>query len=92
MSRACQLTGKKFLNGNNVSHANNKTKRRFFPNLQKISFWSSKLNKKISLTAATSAIRDIDKVGGFDAYIIKANNIYLSDKLQRVKKEVISKS
>ena len=85
----CELTGKIPQSGNNVSHAKNRNKRKFNPNLQKISFWSSKLNKKISLTAATSAIRDIDKVGGFDAYIIKANNIYLSDKLQKVKKELI---
>ena len=75
----CELTGKIPQSGNNVSHAKNRNKRKFNPNLQKISFWSSKLNKKISLTAATSAIRDIDKVGGFDAYIIKANNTYLSD-------------
>lgn len=88
----CELTGKIPQSGNNVSHAKNRNKRKFNPNLQKISFWSSKLNKKISITAATSAIRDIDKVGGFDAYIIKANNIYLSDKLQKVKKEIISKS
>tara|TARA_B100001123_G_C15019103_1_gene910757 strand:+ start:151 stop:426 length:276 start_codon:yes stop_codon:yes gene_type:complete len=88
----CELTGKIPQSGNNVSHAKNRNKRKFNPNLQKISFWSSKLNKKISLTAATSAIRDIDKVGGFDAYIIKANNIYLSDKLQKIKKEIISKS
>tara|TARA_B100000686_G_scaffold164102_1_gene171693 strand:- start:172 stop:447 length:276 start_codon:yes stop_codon:yes gene_type:complete len=88
----CELTGKIPQSGNNVSHAKNRNKRKFNPNLQKISFWSSKLNKKISLTAATSAIRDIDKVGGFDAYIIKANNTYLSGKLQKVKKEIISKS
>ena len=88
----CELTGKIPQSGNNVSHAKNRNKRKFNPNLQKISFWSSKLNKKISITAATSAIRDIDKVGGFDAYIIKANNIYLFDKLQKVKKEIISKS
>ena len=88
----CELTGKIPQSGNNVSHAKNRNKRKFNPNLQKISFWSSKLNKKISITAATSAIRDIDKVGGFDAYIIKANNTYLSGKLQKVKKEIISKS
>ena len=88
----CELTGKIPQSGNNVSHAKNRNKRKFNPNLQKVSFWSSKLNKKISITAATSAIRDIDKVGGFDAYIIKANNIYLSDKLQKVKKEIISNS
>ena len=88
----CELTGKIPQSGNNVSHAKNRNKRKFNPNLQKVSFWSSKLNKKISITAATSAIRDIDKVGGCDAYLIKANNSYLSYKLQKVKKEIISKS
>ena len=88
----CELTGKIPQSGNNVSHAKNRNKRKFNPNLQKVSFWSSKLNKKISITAATSSIRDIDKVGGFDAYLIKANNSYLSGKLQKVKKELISKS
>ena len=88
----CELTGKIPQSGNNVSHAKNRNKRKFNPNLQKVSFWSSKLNKKISITAATSAIRDIDKVWGFDAYLIKANNSYLSYKLQKVKKEIISKS
>ena len=88
----CELTGKIPQSGNNVSHAKNRNKRKFNPNLQKVSFWSSKLNKKISITAATSAIRDIDKVGGFDTYLIKANNSYLSGKLQKVKKELISKS
>mgnify|MGYP000849789146 FL=1 len=88
----CELTGKIPQSGNNVSHAKNRNKRKFNPNLQKVSFWSSKLNKKISITAATSAIRDIDKVGGFDTYLIKANNSYLSYKLQKVKKEIISKS
>ena len=85
----CELTGKIPQSGNNVSHAKNRNKRKFNPNLQKVSFWSSKLNKKISITAATSAIRDIDKVGGFDTYLIKANNSYLSGKLQKVKKELI---
>ena len=57
----CELTGKIPQSGNNVSHAKNRNKRKFKPNLQKVSFWSSKLNKKISITVATSAIRDIDK-------------------------------
>ena len=62
----CELTGKIFQAGNNVSHAKNRNKRRFNPNLQKVSFWSDTLSKKISLLVATSAIRDIDKAGSFD--------------------------
>jgi large subunit ribosomal protein L28 len=88
----CELTGKIPQSGNNVSHAKNRNKRKFNPNLQKVSFWSSKLSEKINMTVATSAIRDIDKVGSFDAYLIKANNSYLSSKLQKVRKEIISKS
>ncbi|HIB35269.1 MAG TPA: 50S ribosomal protein L28 [Dehalococcoidia bacterium] len=88
----CELTGKIPQSGNNVSHAKNRNKRKFKPNLQKVSFWSSKLNKKISITAATSAIRDIDKAGSFDVYLIKTNNSYLSNKLKKVQKEIISNS
>jgi large subunit ribosomal protein L28 len=86
----CELTGKIFQAGNNVSHAKNRNKRRFNPNLQKVSFWSDTLNKKISLIVATSAIRDIDKAGSFDSYIIKSDNEKLSKKISRIKKEITS--
>ena len=87
----CELTGKIFQSGNNVSHAKNRNKRRFNPNLQKMSFWSGKLNKKISATVATSAIRDIDKAGSFDSYIIKSKDTNLSSNIIKIKKEIISK-
>lgn len=63
MSRICQITGKKPIVGNNVSHANNKTKRRFLPNLQSHKFWLEKENKWIKLRLSTKAIRTIDKNG-----------------------------
>ena len=61
MSMKCELTGKKYQSGNNVSHARNRTKRRFLPNLQNISFLSEKLGKKIQLRVATSTIRTVEK-------------------------------
>ena len=86
----CELTGKIFQAGNNVSHTKNRNKRRFNPNLQKVSFWSDTLSKKISLLVATSAIRDIDKAGSFDSYIIKSDDEKLSKKISRIKKEITS--
>ena len=66
MSRNCVISGKKVLVGNNVSHANNKTKRRFIPNLQNATFFSNSLGRNISLRLATKAIRTIDSKGGID--------------------------
>lgn len=63
MSRVCQVTGKRPLTGNNVSHANNKTKRRFLPNLQKHRFWSEQENRWVSLRVSTKGMRIIDKLG-----------------------------
>ena len=63
MARVCEVTGKKPLTGNNVSHANNKTKRRFLPNLQKRRFWLENENRWISLRLTNSALRTIDKKG-----------------------------
>ncbi len=63
MARECQVTGKKPMVGNNVSHANNKTKRRFKPNLHKKRFWSEKLNRWVSLRVSAAGLRTIDKKG-----------------------------
>ncbi len=68
MSRVCQVTGKRPLTGNNVSHANNKTKRRFLPNLQRHRFWSEKENRWVSLRITNAALRTIDK-NGIDAVL-----------------------
>ncbi|HHW4678671.1 MAG TPA: 50S ribosomal protein L28 [Xylella sp.] len=68
MSRVCQVTGKRVQTGNNVSHANNKTRRRFLPNLQKRRFWVASENRWIKLRVSTSAVRTIDK-NGIDAVL-----------------------
>ena len=63
MARVCEVTGKKPMSGNNVSHANNKTKRRFLPNLQRRRFWLENENRWISLRLSNAALRTIDKKG-----------------------------
>ncbi len=91
MSMKCDLTGKKFLNGNNVSHAKNRTKRRFLPNLQNISFLSEKLGKKVQLKVATSTIRTVEKKGGLDEFLINTSNTKLAPEALKLKKLIISK-
>tara|TARA_B100001564_G_C20563418_1_gene634843 strand:+ start:396 stop:632 length:237 start_codon:yes stop_codon:yes gene_type:complete len=70
MSRICEVTGKKTVTGNNVSHANNRTKRRFLPNLQNRKFWVESENRWVSMRISGSALRTIDKLG-IDAVIAK---------------------
>ena len=92
MSKNCQLTGKTYLSGNNVSHAKNRTKRRFFPNLQKISFISEKLGKSVQLKVAASAIRTVEKKGGLDEYLINTSNAKLPEEALKIKKQILSTS
>ena len=90
MSMKCQLTGKTYLSGNNVSHAKNRTKRRFLPNLQKISFISDKLGKSIQLKVAASSIRTVEKKGGLDEYLLKTSNTKLPTEALKLKKQILS--
>ena len=92
MSKTCQLTGKKYLGGNNVSHAKNRTKRRFLPNLQNISFISEKLGQKIQLKVATSTIRTVEKKGGLDDFLSSTQNSKLSEKAKKLKKTILNKN
>ena len=92
MSSKCELTGKKYLSGNNVSHAKNRTKRRFLPNLQNISFLSDKLGKKIQLKVAASTIRTVEKKGGLDEYLINTSNSKLASAGLKLKKLILSKN
>ena len=92
MTQKCELTGKKPLKGHKVSHANNKTKRRFLPNLKKVKFKSEILNKSLRLTVSNSGIRSIDKKGGFDAFIKSAKAGNLSSRLKKLKKNLLNKS
>ena len=86
----CELTGKSFLSGNNVSHAKNRTKRRFLPNLQNISFLSEKLGRSFQLRVATSTIRTVEKKGGLDQFLINTSNNKLPTKAIRLKKQILS--
>ena len=92
MSKKCELTGKIPLKGHKVSHANNKTKRKFLPNLKKIKFKSEVLNKSLRLTVSNAAVRSVDKKGSFDQYIRSAKTRYLSLRLKKLKKSLLSKS
>ena len=92
MSSKCELTGKKYLSGNNVSHAKNRTKRRFLPNLQNISFLSDKLGKKIQIKVAASTIRTVEKKGGLDEYLINTSNTKLASAGLKLKKLILSKN
>ncbi len=88
MARRCELTGKGVMTGNNVSHANNRTRRRFLPNLQQASMLSESLGKTISLRVSASAIRTVEKTGGIDAYLLKAKDADLGRNALAFKKAI----
>jgi len=92
MSRRCELTGKVLLVGHNVSHANNKTKRVFRPNLQVISLASDALGQTYKLKISMSALRTVDRTGGLDAYLLKSKDALLSPRALRLKRLVAKKS
>mgnify|MGYP006091352951 FL=1 len=92
MSMKCELTGKMYQSGNNVSHAKNRTKRRFLPNLQNISFVSEKLAKKIQLRVAASTIRTVEKKGGLDDFLTNTSNTKLTPEALKIKKLILSKN
>jgi len=88
MARRCELTGKDVLAGHNVSHANNKTKRVFRPNLQTVSLASDALGRTFRLRISMNALRTVDHIGGLDAFLLKARDEGLSDKALRLKREI----
>ena len=92
MTKKCELTGKNPLKGNKVSHANNKTKRRFLPNLKKVNFKSDILNKKMKLTVSNAGVRSVDKKGTFDLFLKTAKNKNLSPRLKKIKRTLLAKS
>ncbi|CUH61725.1 50S ribosomal protein L28 [Thalassobacter stenotrophicus] len=92
MSRVCELSGKGPMSGNNVSHANNKTKRRFLPNLNDVTLQSETLGRGVKLRISASALRTVDHRGGLDAYLAKAKDVELSDKALKIKKEIAKAS
>ena len=88
MSRRCELTGKGPMVGNNSSHANNKTKRRYLPNLNDVTLQSETLGRGVKLRITAAALRSVDHRGGLDAYLAKAKDAELSDRALKVKKEI----
>ena len=88
MSRRCELTGKGPMTGNNVSHANNKTRRRFLPNLNEVTLQSETLGRGVKLRISAAALRTIDHRGGLDAFLAKAKDNELSDNALKIKKEI----
>ena len=88
MARRCPLTGKGIQSGHNVSHANNKTKRRFMPNLQQASLLSDALGGPVHIRLSTAALRTVEHNGGIDAYLLGVSNSRLSDDARRLKKRI----
>ena len=91
MSKRCELTGISPLKGHNVSHSNNKTKRRFLPNLKKVTLKSDILKKNIRLNITNAALRTVDFKGGLDQFLKTAKKIKLSKKAKRLKLDIASK-
>lgn len=89
MARRCPITGKGVLSGNNVSHANNKTRRRFLPNLQATSVMSDALDKPVRLRVSTHGLRTIEHRGGIDSFLQKAKSADLTPELRRLKRQII---
>jgi len=92
MSRICELTGKGRQVGHNVSHANNKTKRTFLPNLQNVTLMSDALGRGIKLRVSMNGLRSVEHVGGLDNWLAKASDIKLSLKARRLKREIAKKA
>lgn len=88
MSRVCELTGKGPMSGNTVSHANNKSRRRFLPNLNQVTLISDILGRSFSLRISASALRTVDHRGGLDAFMAKAKDDELSADALKIKKEI----
>ena len=92
MAKRCQITGKTVMRGNNVSHANNRTRRRFLPNLQATTMKSEILGRSLKLRVSTSAIRTVEKHGGIDSFLIQAKNSELAEEARAIKSEILAAS
>jgi len=92
MSRKCELTGRSPLKGHKVSHANNKVKRKFFPNLKNVTFKSDILKRNINLRVSNAALRSVDYKGGIDFYLKGVRSIKLSSKAKKLKTKIVAKA
>ena len=89
MSRICELTGKGRQIGHNVSHANNKTKRVFLPNLQNVTLLSEKLDRSFRFRVSTQGLRSVEHNGGLDNWLLKTSDIKLSPRARKVKRDLV---
>jgi|ERR1051325_4395343 len=89
MSRRCQVTGKGVMTGNNVSHANNKTRRRFLPNIQETSVYSEALGRQIRVKVSTKGLKTIEHNGGIDAWLLSIAPSKLDEDLRPVRAQVV---
>ena len=92
MSKKCELTGKSPLKGHKVSHANNKVKRKFFPNLRNVTFKSDILKSNVSFKVSNAALRSVDYKGGLDFYLKNVRSFKLSSKAKKLKNKIIAKA
>ena len=88
MSRVCEISGKNVMSGNNVSHAKNKTKRKFLPNLQNVKFFSKSLDKLIRMKVSVRALKSVEKNGGIDEFLAKTSNRVLAPQAVKIKKSI----
>lgn len=88
MSKRCDLTGRTIQTGNNVSHAMNKTRRRFMPNLQETSLWSEALGQSLRLRVSAYGLRSVEHNGGLDAYLLKTSDGKLAPVAQKIKRRI----
>ena len=88
MARRCELTGKGPMSGNNVSHAKNRTRRRFLPNLNELTLHSDTLGRAFKLKISAAALRTVDHRGGLDAFLVKSKDMELSDTALKIKKDI----
>lgn len=92
MARRCIITGKGVQAGNNVSHAKNRTRRRYLPNLQKVALASEVLGENVRMRITTSAIRTIEKNGGLDAWLLGTTNAKLTTEARKLKRRIERKA
>ncbi len=91
MSRTCELTGKSVLTGNNVSHANNRTRRRFLPNLVHVTLMSEAMGQSYRMRVTAAALRTVEHRGGLDSFLAKASANELSQRARLLKKQIAKK-
>ena len=91
MSKRCELTGRSVQTGNNVSHAQNKTRRRFLPNLHAMSLISDSLGQSVRLKVSSYGLRTVEKKGGLDNYLVDADDAVLSLRARRLKRRILKR-